>query len=104
MRIRPSGSPQSSSPLSPPKARRSTEMRGSLAAAAVLALAGGAVRAEPDHAMGMTAGIAVAAPDSNARRDGYGFGAMLMAEYVKSPGNWFSPRLYTGLVLASPQP
>jgi hypothetical protein len=79
-------------------------MRRSLAAVAVLALAGGAARAEPDHAMGMTAGVALAAPDSNARRDGYGFGAMLMAEYVKAPGNWFSPRFYTGLVLASPQP
>ena len=31
-------------------------------------------------------------------------GAMLLAEYVKWPGNWFSPRGYTGAVFTSPQP
>jgi hypothetical protein len=79
-------------------------MRRSLAAVALLALAGGAAQAEPDQALGLTAGLAVAVPDSSARRSGYGAGAMLLGEYVKWPGNWFSPRGYAGAVFTSPQP
>jgi hypothetical protein len=79
-------------------------MRGSFAAIALLALAGGAAQAEPDQALGLTAGFAVAVPDSDARRNGGGAGAMLMAEYVKWPGNWFSPRGYAGAVFTSPTP
>jgi len=79
-------------------------MRRSLAVVAFVALAAVAARAEPDQALGLTAGFAVAVPDSDARRSGYGAGAMLMAEYVKWPGNWFSPRGYTGAVLTSPIP
>jgi hypothetical protein len=79
-------------------------MRRSLAAIAILALAGGPARAELDHALGLDAGFAVAVPDSDARRNGGGAGVMLMAEYVKWPGNWFSPRGYAGAVFTSPTP
>ncbi|HZX65890.1 MAG TPA: hypothetical protein VFE76_10875 [Myxococcales bacterium] len=79
-------------------------MRRSLAAVAVLALAGAAARAGPDQALGLTTGFAVAVPDSNARQSGYGAGIMLMAEYVKWPGKWLSPRGYTGAVFTSPAP
>jgi hypothetical protein len=77
-------------------------MKRLIAAVAIVALWAIPARAEPDRALGMTAGLAVAVPTTNGRGNAYGAGGMLMGEYVKWPGNWFSPRAYAGVLLAGP--
>jgi hypothetical protein len=77
-------------------------MKRSIAAVAIVALSAIPARGEPDRAFAMTGGLAIAFPTRTATGNAYGAGGMLMGEYVKWPGNWFSPRAYAGVLLAGP--
>ena len=61
--------------------------------------------AEPVHALQVSAGLglAAAAPQNGVHENGTGSGGYASVEYVYQRVDWATPRLYTGLLLSTPQ-
>ena len=82
-------------------------MRMRLAVVVILAgmtHAAAAEEEESPRALGLSAGIgSVSAQRQNGQDvDGRGAGAYAQAQYIFRPAHWFTPRLYVGTVLATP--
>ncbi|HET7788890.1 MAG TPA: hypothetical protein VFL36_23140 [Myxococcales bacterium] len=82
--------------------------RGRLCAIALALVAlGPPARAagESDRALGIAAGLGLAAPQRQNGQDvsGSGIGGYAEVEYIIRLNDWFTPRAYSGLLLTSPQ-
>jgi len=70
---------------------------------AVVALTSPPVRAESDHGLVVAGGLGLASPTRQDGHDvaGRGAGGYGAVEYVYGPGEWVTPRLYTGVLLTA---